>query len=267
MPESGARVPVPVTGSHTSTPQWQSFEVRMRHRRAERCLVRANLAFSAGNFAEARAAIDEAKEAAADFPGVRDMELRLAGPAAELDLPLHVEHARTAHVGADRAEKTRRRHVPVERAATEQVHGNADRTERTRHHLPVAFALAFAAVAMIAAASLGWHAVLQPATPTPLKASLRGDVTLPADPVIDPELDRSNSGAEVPAGADIPAAAAEATPTGVAPAEPSPTSTSGLAAASPSAPLHRTEIVVAGPPAADEPRSEHAPGSEPGETG
>ena len=145
--------------------------------------------------------------------------------------------------------KTRRRHVPVERAATEQVHERADRTEGTWRHLPVAFALAFASVAMIAAASLGWHAVLQPATPTPLKASLRGDVTLPADPVIDPELDRSNSGAELPAGADIPAAAAEATPTEVAPAEPSPTSTSGLAAASPSAPLHRTEIVVAGPPA------------------
>ncbi len=177
------------------------------------------------------------------------MELRLAGPAAELDLPLHVEHTRTAHVGADRAEKTRRRHVPVERAATEQVYGNADRTERTRHHLPVAFALAFASVAMIAAASLGWHAVLQPATPTPLKASLRGDVTLPADPVIDPELDKSNSGAEAPAGADIPSAATEATPAGVAPAEPSPTSTSGLAVATPSAPLHRTEIVLAGPPA------------------
>ena len=117
MPESGAPVPVPVTGSHTSTPQWQSFEVRMRRRRAERCLVRANLAFSAGDFAEARAAIDEAKEAAADFPGVARMELRLAGPAAELDPALHIEHARTAHVGADRAEKTRRRHVPVERAS------------------------------------------------------------------------------------------------------------------------------------------------------
>ena len=33
-----------VTSSHTSTAEWQSFEVRMRRRRVERCLIRARIA-------------------------------------------------------------------------------------------------------------------------------------------------------------------------------------------------------------------------------
>ena len=33
--------------SHTATHQWQSFEFRMRHRRAERCLLRAEMALEA----------------------------------------------------------------------------------------------------------------------------------------------------------------------------------------------------------------------------
>ena len=133
----------------------------MRHRRAERCLVRANLAFSAGDFDEARAATDEAKELAPDFPGVLEMEARLGGPrsaAEEPDLPLFMQPATTVSMAVDRAEKTRR--VP----------------------LALAFVLACASVAMIAAASLGWRAVLQPPTPTALKTALRGDVTLAGGP-------------------------------------------------------------------------------------
>src|SRR4051794_39845569 len=161
MPESSAPVPVPGAGSHTSTPQWQSFEVRMRHRRAERCLLRASSALSAGDLDEARAATEEAKELAPDFPGVLEMEARLRGPrskAEEPDLPLFMQPSTPVSVAVDRAKKTRR--VP----------------------LALAFGLACASVAMIAAASLGWRAVLQPPTPTALKTSLRGDVTLPADP-------------------------------------------------------------------------------------
>ena len=73
-------------------------------------------------------------------------------------------------------------------SARRRLHVAADRAEKTRR-VPVAlaFVLACASVAMIAAASLGWRAVLQPPTPTALKTSLRGDVTLPADPVVDPE--------------------------------------------------------------------------------
>src|SRR3954454_13134593 len=195
MPESGAPVPVPGAGSHTSTPQWQSFEVRMRHRRAERCLVRASVALSAGDFVEARAATEEAKELAPDFPGVLEMEARLGRPdsaAREPDLPLFMQPATPVSVAADRAEKTRR--VP----------------------LALAFVLACSSVAMIAAASLGWRAVLQPPTPTALKTSLRGDVTLPADPVVDPDPVSSV------------AAPAVARPDEVPQPDPSPTPTSGV---------------------------------------
>lgn len=47
--------------SHTSTDQWQSFEIRMRQRRAERCRLRALLALQAGFPEDARTALDEAR--------------------------------------------------------------------------------------------------------------------------------------------------------------------------------------------------------------
>ena len=85
MPESDAQRPVPMTASHTSTPQWQSFEVRMRHRRAERCLLRADQAFLAGSLDEARAATDEARELDAGFPGIAEMDRRLNAAARPPD--------------------------------------------------------------------------------------------------------------------------------------------------------------------------------------
>ena len=62
MPDVGTPLPRsahPV--SHTSTEQWQSFEIRMRYRRAERCVVRAEAALEAGMEEEARAALAEAR--------------------------------------------------------------------------------------------------------------------------------------------------------------------------------------------------------------
>ena len=47
--------------SHTSTEQWQSFEMRMRRRRAERCRLRAMLALQAGFPGDARVALEEAR--------------------------------------------------------------------------------------------------------------------------------------------------------------------------------------------------------------
>ena len=46
---------------HSSTPQWQSFEVRMRRRRVERCLLRAEVALEAGYVDDAQAALAEAR--------------------------------------------------------------------------------------------------------------------------------------------------------------------------------------------------------------
>lgn len=51
----------PAPPSHTSTDQWQSFEFRMRHRRAYRCLLRAEMALEAGFEDDAREALDEAE--------------------------------------------------------------------------------------------------------------------------------------------------------------------------------------------------------------
>jgi len=51
-----------MSASHISTQQWQSFEGRMRQRRLERCLLRAEAALEAGEEAAARDAIDEAKQ-------------------------------------------------------------------------------------------------------------------------------------------------------------------------------------------------------------
>ena len=60
MPDTG--VPsTPPPRSHTSTQQWQSFEVRMRRRRVERCVLRAQVALDAGLVDEAETALAEAR--------------------------------------------------------------------------------------------------------------------------------------------------------------------------------------------------------------
>jgi hypothetical protein len=55
-------LPIP----HTSTDEWQSFETRMRQRRIERLLARAQLAHAEGRDDEARAALVEAEELGGD---------------------------------------------------------------------------------------------------------------------------------------------------------------------------------------------------------
>src|SRR5215207_3418130 len=57
-----------MSASHMSTQQWQSFETRMRHRRVERCLRRAEAALEAGHEAVAREAIAEAKQLDGNTP-------------------------------------------------------------------------------------------------------------------------------------------------------------------------------------------------------
>src|SRR5688572_26977745 len=64
--------------SHTSTGEWQSFEVRMRRRRAERLLLRAEAAVEAGHLDDARMCLSEAKALVPDMPGLEAVELRLS---------------------------------------------------------------------------------------------------------------------------------------------------------------------------------------------
>jgi hypothetical protein len=77
MFETGPPGIAPPHRSHTSTEQWQSFEVRMRRRRAERCLLRADVALEAGFPADARDALDEAKRLGATPGETAGLEARI----------------------------------------------------------------------------------------------------------------------------------------------------------------------------------------------
>ena len=63
--------------SHTSTQEWQSFEMRMRRRRMERCVIRARLALDEGMIDIAREAIDEARTLGGDGGEVAVLANRL----------------------------------------------------------------------------------------------------------------------------------------------------------------------------------------------
>ena len=64
--------------SHTATQQWQSFEMRMRRRRVERCLLRASVAIEAGVLDDAREAIEEIRLLDPTEPGLEQLIAQLA---------------------------------------------------------------------------------------------------------------------------------------------------------------------------------------------
>ena len=64
--------------SHTASQQWQSFEMRMRRRRVERCLLRASVAIEAGVLDDAREAIEEIRRLDPDEPGLEPLTAQLA---------------------------------------------------------------------------------------------------------------------------------------------------------------------------------------------
>lgn len=107
MPDSGADLLVTAPKSHTSTPQWKSFEVRMRRKRAERCLIRADLALNAGLMEEAQSAVDEARQLAPDLPELGLIDRRIAaGPPLATDALAPVDAPRRGAVPAARAAPT-----------------------------------------------------------------------------------------------------------------------------------------------------------------
>src|SRR3990170_7454909 len=177
MTESDAPLPVPAAGSHTSTAQWQNFEVRMRRRRAERCLMRADVAFAAGFLEDARAATDEARGLDPAWPAVTAMDERLAAAVSLPELMLRTD--------------------PVE------VDVGAKSEEKTGRGFLLTVALAFASVALVAVASLGYRAGLDPIGVA--AGSFRSDVTLAADPVVDAELEAALPVVDAELEADLPA--------------------------------------------------------------
>src|SRR3954467_9307297 len=68
--------------SHTSTGEWQSFESRMRRKRAERLALRAEVAAEAGCFDDARQCLDEARSIAPGLPAIAAAESLIAQLAA-----------------------------------------------------------------------------------------------------------------------------------------------------------------------------------------
>jgi len=63
--------------SHTATGEWKSFEIRMRRRRAERLVLRADVAAEAGCFDEARASLDEARALWPYAPRLAEVQQRV----------------------------------------------------------------------------------------------------------------------------------------------------------------------------------------------
>lgn len=73
--------------SHTATGEWKSFEIRMRRRRAERLVLRADVAAEAGCFDDARELLGEARALWSAVPGLADVEQRIARGAAPVATP------------------------------------------------------------------------------------------------------------------------------------------------------------------------------------
>jgi hypothetical protein len=87
--------------SHIATEEWQSFELRMRRRRAERMLVHAEAALDAGRVDEATAALDEARHLCPALPLLADVEARIARAVAPpLRAPIGPRVRRAATIAA-----------------------------------------------------------------------------------------------------------------------------------------------------------------------
>jgi hypothetical protein len=76
----------PPTRSHVNTGEWQSFEVRMRRRRVERLIVRAETALADGNTDQVREALEEARRLAPGVPQIAALEQALESVPVDLAL-------------------------------------------------------------------------------------------------------------------------------------------------------------------------------------
>src|SRR6476661_3150423 len=74
-------------GSHTATGEWQSFELRMRRRRAERLVLRAEVAADAGFPDDARTCLDEARRLAPGLTAIASVQEKLDAPPAAVAEP------------------------------------------------------------------------------------------------------------------------------------------------------------------------------------
>lgn len=85
MTDRGVSIDDPVnTAAHVATPEWQSFEQRMRRRRAERCIQHASEAIVAGRLDEASEALEEARQLDPLHDGLQVLSERLTATTVPL---------------------------------------------------------------------------------------------------------------------------------------------------------------------------------------
>jgi len=71
-----------VLQSHTASQQWQSFEIRMRRKRVDRCVLRAAVAIDAGILEDAREALEEVERLDPHEPAIEPLRAKLADAAS-----------------------------------------------------------------------------------------------------------------------------------------------------------------------------------------
>src|SRR5262245_26449759 len=76
-----------VLQTHTATQQWQSFEIRMRRRRIDRCVLRAAVAIDAGVLEEAREALEEVERLDPHEPAIEPLRAKLAAAKSKTAAP------------------------------------------------------------------------------------------------------------------------------------------------------------------------------------
>ena len=144
----------PVPQSHTATQQWQSFEMRMRQRRADRCLLRASVALDAGVIDDAREALDEVRRLDPDNPQVAELTARIAAieaaPLAEAPFA-DAAFAEAPFRDAPFSE-SRFMDAPLTESLPSDVDGDVEEDASNRS----ARWLAVAVLAIAASAALGW---------------------------------------------------------------------------------------------------------------
>ena len=198
-PASGV---IDTTPSQVSAAQWQSFEMRMRKRRAARLLARAQAALEQGLVVEAAAALEEARTLDSN-PEIEALFARTQAPAAPLD---------AAEPAAERAAEPEEAEEPVVAASPEP---EMRAVPRFRAWIAVAASLMLVAVLAMwdvqtpssnPASGAGIAATApQPEGPTPLAAATSGRVDAPSVPPAAP-LPAINSTPIDPAASYPPAA-------------------------------------------------------------
>jgi hypothetical protein len=204
-----------VLPSHTATQQWQSFEIRMRRRRVDRCVLRAAVAIDAGQLDDARAALEEVERLDPHEPAIQPLRTRLSDAELKSAEPL-IEPAPVRTAVVDTAVSIPAVPVtPVPETVvpdTPVVAGLLEIPETSRRVLPASAAAVFIALSGTA----GWFLFAQysPGDPTSARtdravisdAKSVAQAAPPAQPAVDPTVKIAETAVTAPATSEAPIA-------------------------------------------------------------